>query len=107
MCPLTRRPIARVEEVPDMRDDPEGWFAAVDMAGDRRVSHIEAVEALKAQLPVDNAALDAAAADPSHWMWQQARRASGPALSIRLLCCRCPLVAHAHMLPSARATSPR
>jgi len=71
MCPLTRRPVSRVVEVPDMRSDPEGWFGVVDLDGDNRLSRIEVVECLKAQLPVDAAALDAAAADSDHWMWQQ------------------------------------
>jgi Ca2+-binding EF-hand superfamily protein len=70
MCPLTRKPIRSVLEVPDLRSDPEGWFKAVDMDGDQRLSRAEIVEALKAQLSVDMAALDAAAADPEHWMWQ-------------------------------------
>lgn len=70
MCPLTRVPVASVLPVPDIRTDPEGWFRAVDINGDGRLSRAEAIECLKAQLPVDNAALDAAAADPSNWMWQ-------------------------------------
>jgi len=70
-CPLTRAPIARVIEVPDIRTDPEGWFSAVDIDGDGRLSRLEVVECLKAQLPIDNAALDAALADSGHWMWQQ------------------------------------
>jgi len=70
MCPLTRKRIASVLEVPDIRVDPEGWFKAVDMDGDQRLSRLEIVECLKAQLPVDAAALDAAAADPENWMWQ-------------------------------------
>lgn len=71
MCPLTRKPISSVLEVPDIRVDPEGWFDAVDIDGDRRLSRLEVVECLKAQLPVDAGALDAAAADADHWMWQQ------------------------------------
>ena len=38
MCPLTRKRIASVLEVPDIRVDPEGWFKAVDMDGDQRLS---------------------------------------------------------------------
>lgn len=70
MCPLTRKPIASVLEVPDCRVDPDGWFNAVDLDGDQRLSRLEVIECLKAQLPVDAAALDAAAADPNNWMWQ-------------------------------------
>ena len=71
MCPLTRKPIRSVLEVPDIRVDPDGWFSAVDIDGDQRLSRLEVVECLKAQLPVDAAALDAASTDPEHWMWQQ------------------------------------
>lgn len=71
MCPLTRKRIARVLEVPDLRRDPDGWFHAVDIDGDGRLSRMEVVECLKAQLPVDGPALDAALVDPTHWMWQQ------------------------------------
>jgi len=70
-CPLTRAPVHSVLPVPDIRTDPNGWFRAVDVDGDRRLSHEEVVECLKAQLAVDNAALDAAVADDGHWMWQQ------------------------------------
>lgn len=70
-CPLTRKPIASVLEVPDIRTNPEGWFTAVDIDGDRRLSRLEVVECLKAQLSIDNRALDEAAADAGHWMWQQ------------------------------------
>lgn len=71
MCPMTRAPIASVLAVPSILDDPQGWFAAVDIDGDGRLSVLEVIECLKAQLPVDNSALDAAAADTNHWMWQQ------------------------------------
>jgi len=70
-CPLTRKPIRSVLEVPDMRTDPEGWFSAVDINGDGRLSRLEVVECLKAQLPIDGSALDATLADETHWMWQQ------------------------------------
>merc|ERR1719326_2444332 len=70
-CPMTRASIASVLPVPSILTDPEGWFRAVDIDGDGRLSVLEVVECLKAQLPVDNAALDAAAADRNHWMWQQ------------------------------------
>jgi len=70
-CPMTRAPIASVLAVPSIIDDPDAWFRAVDIDGDGRLSVLEVVECLKAQLPVDNSALDAAAADSNHWMWQQ------------------------------------
>lgn len=71
MCPLTRKPITSVLEVPDLRQDPDGWFRAVDIDGDNRLSRMEVVECLKAQLPIDGVALDAALVDNSNWMWQQ------------------------------------
>ncbi|KAL1515203.1 hypothetical protein AB1Y20_004264 [Prymnesium parvum] len=70
-CPLTRQPIHSVVQVPNVNDDPEGWFRVVDFTGDGRLSRKEAIDALKAQLPTDNVLLDAALADPNHWMWQQ------------------------------------
>ncbi|KAL1503392.1 hypothetical protein AB1Y20_011450 [Prymnesium parvum] len=71
LCPLTRRPVASVLPVPDIRTDPDGWFRAVDIDGDGKLSRREVVECLKAQLPIDNEALDKAVNDPTHWMWQQ------------------------------------
>lgn len=71
MCPLTRAPVHSVLPVPDIRTDPDGWFRAVDLDGDAKLSRFEVVECLKAQLPVDNEALDSAVADLNHWMWQQ------------------------------------
>jgi len=71
LCPLTRKRISSVLPVPDIRTHPNEWFAAVDIDGDRRLSRVEVVECLKAQLPIDGAQLDAAVADPRHWMWQQ------------------------------------
>ena len=70
-CPLTRQPIASVLPVPDLRTDPEGWFRAVDVDGNGKLSRKEVVEALKAQLRVDNKALDAAIADPHGGFWRQ------------------------------------
>lgn len=64
--------MSSVLPVPDIRSDPESWFRAVDIDGDGRLSRSEVVECLKAQLPVDNQALDQALDDPRHWMWQQA-----------------------------------
>jgi len=71
MCPMTRRPVASVMAIPDVRTDPEGWFSAVDVDRNNHLSRSEAIEAIKAQFPVDVAALDAAVSDPQHWLWQQ------------------------------------
>ena len=54
-----------------LRTDPEGWFRAVDVDGNGKLSRKEVVEALKAQLRVDNKALDAAIADPHGGFWRQ------------------------------------
>jgi len=70
-CPLTRKPIATVMVVPDVRTNPDAWFTAVDVDGNNKLSRFEAIEALKAQFALDVAGLDAAVADPDHWMWQQ------------------------------------
>ena len=32
MCPMTRRPVASVMAIPDVRTDPEGWFSAAGNA---------------------------------------------------------------------------
>jgi len=66
-CPVTHLPIASVVLVPSMLDDPKGWFRVCDVDGDRRLSRAEVVEALKAQLPLDNAALERFATDDGAW----------------------------------------
>jgi len=71
MCPLTRNAITGVMAIPDVRIDPDGWFSAVDLDHNNKLTRFEAVEALKAQFPVDVAAIDAALADPAHTLWQQ------------------------------------
>ncbi len=75
-CPLTRKPIASVRQVPDIRSDPDGWFGTVDVDGDGQLSLAEVVEALKAMLPVDPYAFDRAAAQPGWWQ-QYDRDGSG------------------------------
>lgn len=70
-CPLTRKSIASVAEVPDIRVDPRSWFKAVDIDRNNRLTRHETIEALKAQFPVDVAALDAAIVNPDHWMWER------------------------------------
>ncbi len=68
-CPLTRQRVTAVVEVPDIRKEPLEWWKVVDLNGDGRLSRLEAINALKAQLPIDNEQLDAAAEDPHHEMW--------------------------------------
>lgn len=71
MCPVTRRPIAKVLTVPNVLENPNGWFAAVDVDRNGVLTRVEAVEALKSQFAVDVEALDAAVSDPKHWMWER------------------------------------
>jgi hypothetical protein len=47
-CPITRRPVASVLAVPDLRADPKAWFAAVDIDKDGKLSKKETAECLKA-----------------------------------------------------------
>jgi hypothetical protein len=53
-CPLTRQPITSVAAVPDVREDPHGWWQVVDVDRDGRLSRHEVLEALKAQLPINS-----------------------------------------------------
>jgi len=57
-CPMTRKAISQVVQVPDVREDPAAWFRIVDIDGDGCLSKKEVVEALKAQLPIDWRKLD-------------------------------------------------
>ena len=52
-CPVCRAPFDDALPVPDPRDDPGGWFAAVDANGDGKLSPGEVLEALKANVPCD------------------------------------------------------
>ena len=52
-CPVCRAPFDDALAVPDPRDDPGGWFAAVDANGDGKLSPPEVLEALKAHVPCD------------------------------------------------------
>ena len=52
-CPVCRAPFDDALAVPDPRDDPGGWFAAVDANGDGKLSPQEVLEALKAHVPCD------------------------------------------------------
>merc|ERR1719231_2042415 len=67
-CPMTRKPVASVLPIPRLVDDPEGWFTAVDVDKNGKLSRSEAIEA---QFALDNMALDAAIADASHPLWVQ------------------------------------
>ena len=50
---FSRAPFDDALAVPDPRDDPGGWFAAVDANGDGKLSPPEVLEALKAHVPCD------------------------------------------------------
>lgn len=66
-CPMTRKPVCSVKAVPCLTEDPEGWFAACDVDGNGRLSRREVVEGLKAQLPLDNVALEHFVHDDGAW----------------------------------------
>ena len=52
-CPICRAPFNGVLPVPSPETDPDGWFAAVDVDGDGRLSPSEVLEALRAQIRCD------------------------------------------------------
>lgn len=70
-CPLTRQPIHSVLAIPNVISSPDEWFRAVDIDRNGKLSRAETIEAIKAQFPVDVAALDAAIVDPNHFLWEQ------------------------------------
>lgn len=52
-CPICRADFDGLLKVPSIEVDPEGWFKAVDVDGNGRLSQEEVREVLKAQLSVD------------------------------------------------------
>lgn len=64
-CPLCRRDVDAKVLVPSVTDDPDGWFACVDVAGDGELSRHEVVSVLVSQFPVDASKLEQAL--PSLW----------------------------------------
>ena len=52
-CPICRAEYDAILPVPSIEADPVGWFRAVDVDGDGRLSQDEVREVLKAQLSVD------------------------------------------------------
>lgn len=67
LCPVTQHRIARVLPVPSLLDDPKGWFRACDVDGDKKLSREEVVSALKAQLPLDNTAIEQFRSNNEAW----------------------------------------
>ena len=59
------------------REDPKAWFRLCDADGDRKLSRDEVVSALKAQLPLDNKAIDKFRTDDAAWrMWDSDQKPS-------------------------------
>lgn len=52
-CPICRKQYDGMMAIPDIEADPRGWFRAVDMDGDGKLSQNEVKEVLKALLPID------------------------------------------------------
>merc|ERR1712039_1004797 len=65
--PVTQRCIAKLQIVPSIFNDPKNWFRACDADGDKKLSRDEVVAALKAQLPLDNRAIDRFRTDEAAW----------------------------------------
>eukprot|EP00755_Sulcionema_specki_P031063 Sspe_Gene.95836::Locus_68150_Transcript_1_1_Confidence_1.000_Length_1078::g.95836::m.95836 len=53
LCPMCRRPISEIRQLPDPIESTAEWFTLVDCAGDGRLSKKEVTAALKACLNVD------------------------------------------------------
>ena len=63
-CPLCRCAFDTVQPLPPLLSDPAGWFRAVDTGGEAaghaaRLSRPQVVEALLAQLPLEQRSLEA------------------------------------------------
>jgi Ca2+-binding EF-hand superfamily protein len=71
-CPITRKHIASVTLVPDIRINPSAWFRIVDLDGDGKLSRQEVLDILKAQLPIDFKSLEEEAASGHLWeLWDK------------------------------------
>ena len=65
--PITNAPVAAVVQVPDPLHEVESWYKLVDIDGDGHLSREEVVQALRALLPLDLSALDAATSSEEMW----------------------------------------
>jgi hypothetical protein len=59
--------VAAVVQVPDPLHEVESWYKLVDIDGDGHLSREEVVQALRALLPLDLSALDAATSSEEMW----------------------------------------
>ena len=59
LCPLCRRESAGVTELPSIFEDARRWFDLVDLDRNGQVAAEDVLATLKAQLPVDEEAIDA------------------------------------------------
>eukprot|EP00933_Yihiella_yeosuensis_P055154 TRINITY_DN53846_c0_g1_i1.p1 TRINITY_DN53846_c0_g1~~TRINITY_DN53846_c0_g1_i1.p1 ORF type:complete len:254 (+),score=54.61 TRINITY_DN53846_c0_g1_i1:59-820(+) len=65
--PETGATVASYKVVPSILDDPKNWFRLCDADGNRKLSREEVVTALKAQLPLDNRAIDRFKTNDAAW----------------------------------------
>ena len=58
-CPMCRMDVNGMRTVPNIMEDPEGWFFCVDVEGDGRLSKQQVLNILTMQFPVDLEKLEA------------------------------------------------
>ena len=74
-CPICRRDVDARMRVPKANDDPQAWFACVDVGSDGRLKRAHVIAVIVSQFPVDQAKLEAEL--PTLWAKWGALRPSG------------------------------